>query len=166
MSELRALVRILLSLPDGSVFYGEEPGTVDGQAYVFIKPGTLSDFGCARRKQINATTEVVAQPKCQEVDIEGVGVGAYELMNKMYLLFQSSPAKSHFHACGWGLMTIKPPRNVGGIMGAGYEQRYRMTCEFTYVHKVAIGQATINAADIEVHTAIAPVQHLHVEVNP
>lgn len=164
MSELRALLRIILKLPDASVIYGEEPGNVDGQAYIYLKPVNLSDFGVARRKQINATTEVVSQPKLQEVDVIAVGKNAWEMLSKAHLVIQSSPAKSHFHACGWGLMNIVKPMNIGHTMGAGFEQRYRMTLAISYVHKVAIEQATISEADIEVHTEDNPTQLLHVEV--
>lgn len=166
MSELRALVRIILKLPDASVIYGEESGSVDGQAYVYLRAGHLSDFGCARRKQINATTEVVSSPKLQEVHITAVGGNAWELMSKLQLVLQSSPAKSHFHACGWGLMTMKKCPNVGHIMGAGFEQRHRITLEISYVHKVAIEQDTISEADIAVYTELEETQHIHVEVKP
>lgn len=166
MSALRALLRIILSLPDGAAIYGEEPGNVDGQAYVFLKPHNLSDFGCARRKQINDTTEVVSQPKLQEVDVVFCGANAFDMMNKAHLILQSSPAKSHFHACGWGLMGIKKVGNWGHTLGAGYEQRQRFTLEISYVHKVAIEQNTIKAADISVYTEDEATRHIHVEVNP
>lgn len=164
MSELRVLVRTLLSLPDASVFYGEESGNVDGQAYVYLVNKHISDFGIARRKQINSTTEVVSQPKLQEVDIVACGFNAWELISKLHLLIQSSPGKSHFHACGWGLMSIKPPMDVGHLLGAGFEQRWQMTIEVSYVHKVAIEQDTISSADIEVYTETEAMQTVHVEV--
>ena len=149
--DLRELVRRLLSLPDGACIIGEQSGNVDGQPFVFLKAMGDDDFGPPRLVQNDDDTETVTQPKTAEIDIEAVGPNAAILMRKLHVLLKSSPGKEFARKHHFAVKDIKRPFNVGGIMGAGFEQRYRLTAEISYVHKVIIDQAYIREVDISVY---------------
>lgn len=151
ISDLRELVRRLLQLPDGTCIIGEESGTVDGAPFVFLKEMDDGDFGPPRVVQNDDDTETVTQPKIVDVDIEAVGPKASVLMRKLHVLLKSSPAKEWCRTHHFSIKSIKRPFNVGGLMGAGFEQRYRLTAEVTYVHKIKITQAYIREVDITVY---------------
>lgn len=149
--DLRELVRRLLALPDGTCFIGEQSGSVDGAPFVFLKESGDGDFGPPVTVQNSDDTETVTQPKIVDVDIEAVGPKAAVLMRKLHVLLSSSPAKTFCRMHHFSIADIKRPINVGGLMGAGFEQRYRFTVEVSYMHKVKIGQAYIREVDISVH---------------
>lgn len=163
--DLRELVRRLLQLPDGACIIGEESGTVDGQPFVFLKEMDDGDFGPPRTVQNDDDTETVTQPKIVDVDIEAVGPKASVLMRKLHVLLKSSPAKEWCRAHHFSINRVKRPFNVGGLMGDGFEQRYRLTAEVTYVHKVKITQAYIREVDITIFNDQdkADVRHVHVK---
>lgn len=144
-------MRRLLSLPDGACIIGEQSGNVDGQPFVFLKAMGDDDFGPPRLVQNDDDTETVTQPKTAEIDIEAVGPNAAILMRKLHVLLKSSPGKEFARKHHFAVKDIKRPFNVGGIMGAGFEQRYRLTAEISYVHKVIIDQAYIREVDISVY---------------
>lgn len=149
--DLRELVRRLLSLPDGACFIGEQSGVVDGQPFVFLKEMGDSDYGPPRLIQNDDDTETVTQPKMVEVDIEAVGPKAAILMRKLHVLLKSSPSKEFARMHHFAFQDFKRPFNVGGLMGAGFEQRYRLTAVISYVHKIRIEQAYIREVDISVY---------------
>lgn len=148
--DLRELVRRLLALPDGTCFIGEQSGSVDGAPFVFLKETGDADFGPPVTVQNSDDTETVTQPKIVDVDIEAVGPKAAVLMRKLRVLLRSSPAKQFCRQHHFSIIDVKRPMNVGGLMGAGYEQRYRFTAEITYMHKVKITQSYIREVDITV----------------
>lgn len=149
--DLRELVRQLLKLPDGACFIGEQSGVVDGQPFVFLKEMGDGDFGPPRVVQNDDDTETVTQSKIVDVDIEAVGPKAAILMRKLHMLLKSSPSKQFAREHHFAFMDFKRPFNVGGLMGAGFEQRYRLTAVITYVHKVKIEQAYIREVDISIY---------------
>ena len=156
ISDLRELVRRLLSLPDGACFLGEQSGVVDGQPFVFLKEMGDSDFGPPRVIQNDDDTETVTQPKLVDVDIEAVGPKAAILMRKLHVLLKSSPAKEFMRIRHFAIKDFKRPFNVGGLMGAGFEQRYRLTVQVSYVHKIKIEQAFIRDVNITVFNDKTP----------
>lgn len=146
--DLRELVRQLLQLPDGSCIVGEESGTVDGQPYIYLKPGDADDFGPARTYQDDQGMETVVQPMVIYVKVTAVGKNSDAIMRKLRVALGSSPAKQFNRLRHFAITKMSPLKNVGGAIGAGYAQKTLLTLEITYVHKVIINQPYIYKVDI------------------
>lgn len=115
---------------------------------MYLKPGAAHDFGPPRTRQDADGFEYVTQPMMTTVKIAASGQNAAELMRKLHVALQSSPAKQYNRLRHYAITKLSNIDNVGGAIGAGYMQKSMFSVDITYVHKIKINQPYIYKVDI------------------
>lgn len=153
MTELRNLVRRLLSLPDGSVRPSNQGGPTGREPFVTVFRSSTAPLG-AETLQFDGVDEreSIHSSYLSTISINAFGTEAYELMLKLRSVLASSAGLAGMKAINGGIVTVGQVLDLSAIVGAGYEERARVELQISHTHTVVADQPRIDAARIDVHT--------------
>lgn len=153
MTELRNLVRRLLSLPDGSVRPAKQAGPTGGQPFVTVYRTRTQPLGVETRAFDGAEErETIRSSYLSFVSVNAFGTEAYELMLKLRSVLASSGGIDGMKAIGGGVVDAGEVLDLSAIVGAGYEERARIELQISHTHTVVADQSRIDEVRIDVHT--------------
>jgi hypothetical protein len=153
MTELRNLVRRLLSLPDGTVRPANQPAPTGREPFVTVQRIRTDPLGSETLTfDGEAEKETIHSSYLSTVSVNAFGTDAYELLLKLRSVFASSAGIDGMKAAGGGIVTTGEVIDLTGIVGAGYEERARIELQISHTHTVVTDQLRIDEARVEAHT--------------
>lgn len=153
MTELRNLVRRLLSLPDGSVRPANQAAPTGGDPFVSVFRSRTDPVGAETLSfDGEHETETIRSSYLSTVSINAYGTNAYDLLLKLRSVLASSAGLAGMKAIGGGIVTMGQVADLSAIVGAGYEERARIELQISHTHTVVADQLRIAEAEVDAHT--------------
>lgn len=153
MKALRNLLRLLLSLPEGSVRPTNQAAPAGGEPFVSVFRTRTEPLGAETRAfDGELEKETVKSSYLSYVSVNAYGTNAYDLMLKMRSTLASSGGIDGMKAIHGGIVEMGEVTDLSAIAGAGYEERARVELQISHTHTVVADQPRIDRVRIDVHT--------------
>ncbi|HEY4292057.1 phage neck terminator protein [Luteibacter sp.] len=155
MTELRNLVRRLLSLPDGTVRPANQPAPTGREPFVAVQRLHTDPVGAETITfDGEGEKETIHSSYLSTVSINAFGTEAYELLLKMRSALASSAGIAGMKAIGGGIVSTGQVIDLTGIVGAGYEERARVELQISHTHAVVTDQLRTDEITVSANTDI------------